>query len=123
MRDMSAATARADEDDLDRFIAEQTERNPEFPRSLEAAQARRQLLGRLTARRRALRIHQRDIAERLQTNQAAIARLEKGEHDPKLSTLTCYAAAVHMRLEVSPIDAAPRRSKDNPPAKARNSRS
>lgn len=84
-------------------------------------EARRQLLGRLTARRRALRIHQRDIAERLQTNQAAIARLEKGEHDPKLSTLTRYAAAVRMRLEVSPIEAARNVPRGRSPAKARNS--
>ncbi|MGH7884040.1 MAG: helix-turn-helix domain-containing protein [Candidatus Dormibacteraceae bacterium] len=90
-------------DDLDRLIAERTICNPEFPRLLEAAAARRELISDLSARRRALHIPQREVAEWLETNQGAVARLENGERDPKLSTLIRYAAAVRIRIEAMPI--------------------
>ena len=35
----------------------------------------------------------------MQTSQSAIARLERGELDPKLSTIERYAAAVGKKLE------------------------
>src|SRR5260370_15752529 len=37
-------------------------------------------------------LSQADVAERMQTSQSAIARLESGQHDAQVSTLARYAA-------------------------------
>ncbi len=52
------------------------------------------MVERLRAARIELRLSQADIAERIGTTQSAIARLESGRSDPRLSTLERYARAV-----------------------------
>ena len=51
--------------------------------------------------REALHIRQVDLAEKLETTQAAISRLETTNQDPKISTLRNYALAIGGELEVS----------------------
>lgn len=93
-------TASDDErDDLDEFIAERTARNPEFPRLLAAAMRERALLRALAARRVERGLSQREVAAKMATSQAAVARLERAESDPRLSTLERYALAAGQRLE------------------------
>ncbi|MFN2588696.1 MAG: helix-turn-helix domain-containing protein [Actinomycetota bacterium] len=89
----------AKKDFLDEIIDESTKRNPKFPEMLEAAQERRRLLRELAARREKAGITQKDVAAAMKTSQSAVARMERGEIDAKLSTVDRYAAAIGQRLE------------------------
>ena len=58
-------------------------------------------LGReLAARRRAQGLSQSDVAERMGTSQSAVARLESGATNARLSTLLRYAEAVGCGLNI-----------------------
>lgn len=89
----------AEKDFLDEIIAERTARNPEFPKLLAAATRERALLRALAAKRAERGLSQREVAAKMATSQAAVARLERAEGDPRLSTLGRYALAVGQRLE------------------------
>lgn len=86
-------------DFLDEIIDERSERNPEFPDLVEAALRRRQLLRELAARREKLGLSQTLVAARMGTSQSAVARLEAGEIDAKLSTVERFAAALGQKVE------------------------
>jgi ribosome-binding protein aMBF1 (putative translation factor) len=86
-------------DFLDEIIDERSERNPEFPDLVEAALRRRQLLRELAARREKLGLSQTVVAARMGTSQSAVARLEAGEIDAKLSTVERFAAALGQKVE------------------------
>ena len=53
----------------------------------------------LTARRRAAGLSQTEVAALMGTSQSAVARLEAGHNDVRISTLERYAAALDQRLE------------------------
>ena len=86
-------------DFLDEIIDERSERNPEFPDLVDAALRRRQLLRELAARRAKLGLSQTLVAARMGTSQSAVARLEAGEIDAKLSTVERFAAALGHKIE------------------------
>ena len=86
-------------DFLHEIIDESAKRNPRFPEMLEAAQERRRLLRELAQRREKAGITQKDVAAAMRTSQSAVARMERGEIDAKLSTVDRYAAAIGQRLE------------------------
>ena len=92
------------QDFLDEMIEESTRRNSEFPSLMEEARQRRALLEALTAIRSRSRISQRAIAKRIHTSQSAIARLEAGIVDPRLSTIQRYAASVGKRIQWTLVD-------------------
>ena len=60
----------------------------------------REMAERLTARRQALGLSQTAVAARMGTSQSAVARLESGATDVRLSTLHRYADALGDRLAV-----------------------
>jgi DNA-binding XRE family transcriptional regulator len=93
-----------EQDFLDEMIEESTKRNPEFPALMEEARQRRALLADLAAMRSRSHISQRAIARRIKTSQPAIARLEAGSVDPRLSTLQRYAASIGKRVEWKLVD-------------------
>ena len=95
---MVKRATRAPTDFLDELVAERTARNSEFPQLVQAALDRRHLLQALAAHRSRQRIPQRVIARTMRTSQPAVARLETGEVDARLSTVERYAAAVGQRL-------------------------
>lgn len=86
-------------DFLDEIIQEGTKKDPRFPKMVEAAYRRRVLLRELAAKRERAGITQKDVAARMNTSQSAVARIERGEIDAKLSTVERYAAAIGHRLE------------------------
>jgi len=88
----------AEEDFLAEVILNRTKRNPDFPKLLEAAVRRRELVALLAAKREGLGLSQELVAARMGTSQPAIARLEAGEVDAKLSTLERFAAALGFRI-------------------------
>jgi transcriptional regulator with XRE-family HTH domain len=63
------------------------------------ADQRRSLAAALSARRLELGLSQTEVAARMGTSQSAVARLESGEADLRLSTLERYAAAIGQRLD------------------------
>ncbi len=80
---------------------------PVFPGFRELAQRRRQqLVAALVARRQALGLSQTEVAARMGTSQSAVARLEAGTGDVRLTTLERYAAAVEGRIDwrLGPIE-------------------
>ena len=68
----------------------------------EDTDARRALVADLVARRRAAGLSQGEVAERMGTSQPAVARLEAGQVDARMSTVQRYAAAVGARLNLDP---------------------
>lgn len=73
---------------------------PVFPGFREMSERRRPLVASLVARRRELGLSQTEVAARMGTSQPAVARLESGAADVRLTTLERYAAAVGRRLEL-----------------------
>ena len=57
-----------------------------------------ELVDRLVEERLALGLSQTEVAARMGTSQSAIARLERGDADVRLSTLQRYAAALEQRV-------------------------
>src|SRR5213078_4156091 len=73
--------------------------DPVFPGFKEMAARRQQMTADLVARRQELGLSQTEVAARMRTSQSAVARLESGDADVRLSTLERYAAALGQRLE------------------------
>ena len=73
--------------------------DPVFPGFKEMAQQRRSLTATLSAKRLELGLSQTEVAARMGTSQSAVARLESGEADLRLSTLERYAAAIGQHLD------------------------
>ncbi len=67
---------------------------PLLPGFREMAERRRALAGELAATRQALGLSQTEVAARMGTSQSAVARLESGEADVRLSTLERYVEAI-----------------------------
>jgi len=68
--------------------------DPVLPGFREMAVRRRALSEDLLARRVALGLSQTEVAARMGTSQSAVARVEAGSSDVRLSTIERYAAAV-----------------------------
>jgi DNA-binding XRE family transcriptional regulator len=94
-----------DRDFLEEVIQERTERNPDFPRMVDAALHRRELIRELAERRKARGITQKTVAEAMGTSQPSVNRMEVGETDVRFSTIERYAAAVHQKIEWHLVDA------------------
>ncbi len=88
-----------EKDFLDEIIEESTQKNPGFSELVEAAATRRRLLRGLGQKREELGLTQKQVAERMETSQSAVARMEAGEIDAKLSTVDRFAAAIGHKVE------------------------
>jgi len=91
-------------DDLDAYIAKRATKNPAFPAMVDAALKERRLLRELAAKRIEMGMSQKTVASLMGTTQPALARLERGEIDPKLSTLERYAEALGQRIVVMAVE-------------------
>jgi predicted transcriptional regulator len=67
---------------------------PLLPGFREMAARRQALADELAERRVTLGLTQTEVAARMGTSQSAVARIESGQSDVRLSTLERYAAAV-----------------------------
>jgi len=68
--------------------------DPRLPGFKEMSERRRALADELVSRRVTLGLSQTEVAARMGTSQSAVARLESGQADVRLSTLERYADAV-----------------------------
>lgn len=101
MWDLEADTSMShgpEPDLLDELEAEAETADPGFTEAYAAAQRRRAFLNTLAERRDLAGLTQAAVAQRMGTSQSAVARLERGEVDPHLSTLDRYAAAIGQRV-------------------------
>lgn len=71
-----------------------TANSPDFPAMVDAPLRARRLISSLAARRRSMGLSQTVVAARMGTSQSALARIEAGESDPRLSTIERYAQAI-----------------------------
>lgn len=72
---------------------------PVLPGFKEMGARRRALAGDLVARRTSLGLTQTEVAARMGTSQSAVARMEAGDSDLRLSTVERYAAAVGLVVD------------------------
>jgi hypothetical protein len=93
-------------DFLDEMIERRTARNPEFPRLLDAAQRRRELLRALAGQREGQKRSQTAIAAAMETSQSFVARLESTAADAKISTIDRYADSLGFVVQYHLIPAA-----------------
>jgi predicted transcriptional regulator len=84
-------------------------RRSSFPGLQDLAGRRRELIEELVQARRDGELSQTEIAARMGTSQSAVARLESGELDARLSTLERYAAALGRTVDwrVRPSEESP----------------
>jgi DNA-binding XRE family transcriptional regulator len=115
-RDTRSPERRAKDKAIARNAEAEQEGLKEILRKAEAAQDRQvdaiakaaeslalTLLNELIEARKKSDLSQVEVARRMGVPQSAVVRLESGAHSPTLSTLTRYAAAVGVRLEVRRI--------------------
>lgn len=81
--------------------------DPVLPGFREMAARRRALSEDLAARRVSLGLTQTQVAARMGTSQSAVARVESGSSDVRLSTIERYAAAVGHVVEWSLAESEP----------------
>ena len=62
------------------------------------SERRRRLVAELSEQRRSAGLSQTEVAARMGTSQSAVARLETGDADVRVSTLERYAAAIGSQL-------------------------
>lgn len=86
-------------DFLDELIEEGTERNPDFPKMVEAAVRRRALLRQLGDMRETEGRSQTAVAAEMRTSQSSVARLEGSAGDARISTIDRYAEALGFRIQ------------------------
>ncbi len=75
--------------------------NPEYQRAHEELEAEFDLARTLIAARAEAGLTQAQVAERMKTSQAAIARMEGGKIKPSAGSLEKYAKAIGRRLQIS----------------------
>jgi transcriptional regulator with XRE-family HTH domain len=70
-----------------------------FPGFDDLSEHRRGVIAALVHERQQLGLSQTEVAARMKTSQSAVARLEAGDSDVRVSTLQRYAAAVGRDLQ------------------------
>lgn len=86
-------------DGLEDYIAERSAGDPGLAARIDTALGRRELLRALGEERRARGLPRTAVAAKMGTSEAAVARLETGEVDPRLSTIERFAEALGKQLE------------------------
>ncbi len=76
------------------IIRDMATRRSVFPGFDALADQRREMVSELVTERQRLGLSQTEVAARMKTSQSAVARLEAGDGDLRLSTLQRYAAAL-----------------------------
>jgi predicted transcriptional regulator len=76
-----------------------TRRRTSFPGLQEMLDRRRAMMTELVAARKERGLSQTEIAAQMGTSQSAVARLERGDVDARLSTVERYAAALGQTVD------------------------
>lgn len=76
-------------------------KNPKYRKEFEQMKPEFELAQALIEARAEAGLTQKEVAIRMETSQAAIARIESGQSKSSTSTLKRYASAVGKRLRIS----------------------
>lgn len=85
-------------DDLERYVAQRGARDPSFAALMAAAAERERLLHALAAARKRAGLTQTEVAARMGTSASTVARLERGDINPTISTLERFSIAIGKKL-------------------------
>lgn len=91
-------------DDLDRYIAKQRKKSPEFDRDFDkgVAEVKAHMIGELIKEnRKKAGLTQAQLAKKMKTKASAISRIENHAEDMKVSTLLSAASALNLSLHIS----------------------
>ena len=80
-------------------------KNPKYRKAFEELKPEFELAQALIKARAEAGLTQKEVADRMKTSQAAIARMESGRSIPSTTTLQRYASAVGKQLRISLIPA------------------
>lgn len=75
--------------------------DPEVLKEYEEHKAEYEIAIALIKARLAAKMTQSDVARKMRTSQAQVARLESGQHFPSMNSLYKYAQAVNRRIRLS----------------------
>lgn len=81
-------------------LKEQWIKNPEFQKEYEKLKPEFEMAREFIRARISANMTQAEVANKMQTTQSAIARLESGKAIPTLKTIERYAKAVGMRFQI-----------------------
>jgi HTH-type transcriptional regulator/antitoxin HipB len=91
-------------DALDRMMGRIRRDEPAAGEAFDRLRERARVVAPIVTARRELGWSQRELAERSGIAQPVIARLEAGDNDPKVSTLSRLAHALGLWLRYAPLD-------------------
>ncbi|MCB9708069.1 MAG: helix-turn-helix transcriptional regulator [Myxococcales bacterium] len=86
-------------DELDRFIAKRSQKNPKFPLMVKAAKQRKAIARKFVQIRENKGGSQTLVAARMRTSASIVSRLESGA-DARISTIQKYAEALGCELQI-----------------------
>lgn len=92
------------DDALDNMIERQRQADPEFRKVYDTNHPRHALIARIVRTRLERGWTQRDLADAAGLKQPAVARLERGDTDPRWSTVVTVCAALELPLSVGDDD-------------------
>jgi transcriptional regulator with XRE-family HTH domain len=100
---------------FDQLLKEQMQ-NPEFAEHWERTAVARAVANQVIRYRSEHGLSQTALARRLGVSQAVVGRLELGEHEPKLATLSNLARTLGLRfsIEIHPVGDTTERVNDEP---------
>jgi DNA-binding XRE family transcriptional regulator len=83
------------------FLSENLKNDPEFRKIWEENEERRELVKKIIALRIKENITQKDLAQKVGTNQSAISRFESGRYNPSVDFLFRIARALDKKVEIN----------------------
>ena len=87
-------------DDLEKYLNERIEKDKEFKKIWEEEAVKRDVIKMIIEMRIKDGLTQKDLAEKMETSQSSIARLESGKGNPTLNFLLKLGKVFHKKIEL-----------------------
>jgi DNA-binding XRE family transcriptional regulator len=87
-------------DDLEKYLNERIEKDKEFKKIWEEERIKRDVIKMIIEMRIKEGLTQKDLAERMETSQSSIARLESGKGNPTLNFLVKLGKVFNKKIEL-----------------------
>ncbi|MCK4763809.1 MAG: helix-turn-helix transcriptional regulator [Candidatus Aminicenantes bacterium] len=83
------------------FLKENLDNDPEFREIWKNNAEKRELVKKIIALRIKENLTQKDLANKMNTNQSVISRLESGKYNPSIEFLNRIAKAMNKKVEIN----------------------